>query len=52
VDVVLFGTSDVGHLKANIDSILKPPLPASDLAQLRARFGHLVGVGLDGPKVA
>lgn len=52
VDVVLFGTSDVGHLRQNIASILAPPLPAGDLAQLRARFGHLVGVGLDGPKAA
>lgn len=52
VDVVLFGTSDVGHLRENIASILKPQLPAADLALLRERFGHLVGVGLDGPKVA
>jgi aryl-alcohol dehydrogenase-like predicted oxidoreductase len=51
VDVVLFGTSDIGHLKQNIASILAPPLPAADLALLRARFSHLVGVGLDGPKV-
>lgn len=52
VDVVLFGTSDVGHLRENIASILKPPLPDADLALLRARFAHLVGVGLDGPRVA
>ncbi len=51
VDVVLFGTSDIGHLQQNIAAILAPPLPAADLALLRARFGHLVGVGLDGPKV-
>ncbi len=51
-DVVLFGTSDIDHLRDNIASILKPPLPAADQAMLRARFGHLVGVGLDGPKVA
>jgi aryl-alcohol dehydrogenase-like predicted oxidoreductase len=51
VDVVLFGTSDVGHLRENIASILAPKLPEADLALLRARFGHLVGVGLDGPKV-
>ena len=51
VDVVLFGTSDIGHLRQNIASILAPPLPAADLALLRARFSHLVGVGLDGPKV-
>jgi aryl-alcohol dehydrogenase-like predicted oxidoreductase len=52
VDVVLFGTSDVGHLAQNIASILAPPLPAADRAALQARFGHLVGVGLDGPKAA
>jgi len=52
VDVVLFGTSDVGHLRANIASILAPKLAEADLALLQARFGHLVGVGLDGPKVA
>ncbi len=52
VDVVLFGTSDIGHLRENIASILKPKLPAADLALLRGHFGHLVGVGLDGPKVA
>ena len=27
VDVVLFGTGDAGHLRTNIASILKPPLP-------------------------
>ena len=27
VDVVLFGTGDTGHLRTNIDSLLKPPLP-------------------------
>lgn len=52
VDVVLFGTSDIGHLRDNIASILKPPLPEADQALLRTRFAHLVGVGLDGPKVA
>lgn len=51
VDVVLFGTSDIGHLHENIASILKPPLPAADRATLAARFGHLVGVGLDRPDI-
>ena len=49
VDVVLFGTGDTGHLRSNIDSLLKPPLPEADRAQLARLFGHLVGVGLDAP---
>jgi aryl-alcohol dehydrogenase-like predicted oxidoreductase len=49
VDVVLFGTGDVGHLRTNIASLLKPPLPEADRDQLAAAFGHLVGVGLDAP---
>ena len=49
IDVVLFGTSSVDHLKANIASILRPPLPAGDVQRLYALFGHLTGVGLDLP---
>src|SRR5271163_675824 len=49
VDVVLFGTGDLGHLRSNIASILKPPLPEADHARLASLFGHLVGVGLDVP---
>lgn len=49
VDVVLFGTGDVAHLKANIASILKPPLPPADRTRLAELFGRLVGVGLDLP---
>lgn len=48
-DVVLFGTGDVAHLRANIESILRPPLPAADTARLAELFGHLQGVGLDLP---
>ena len=49
VDVVLFGTGDAGHLRANVASLLKPPLPESDRAKLKALFGHLaIGIGLDG----
>jgi aryl-alcohol dehydrogenase-like predicted oxidoreductase len=48
VDVVLFGTGNAGHLRANIASLLKPPLPEPDRAKLAALFGHLTGVGLDG----
>jgi aryl-alcohol dehydrogenase-like predicted oxidoreductase len=49
VDVVLFGTGDAGHLRTNIDSILKPPLPQADREKLQALFSHLRGVGLDVP---
>ena len=48
-DVVLFGTSSIAHMHANVASILAPPLPAADLARLRELFGHLTGVGLDAP---
>ena len=37
------------HLRSNIASILRPPLPAADVARLHETFGHLVGVGLDLP---
>jgi aryl-alcohol dehydrogenase-like predicted oxidoreductase len=49
VDVVLFGTGEIAHLRANIESILKPPLPEADRARLAELFGHLRGVGLDVP---
>jgi aryl-alcohol dehydrogenase-like predicted oxidoreductase len=49
VDVVLFGTGDPEHLRANIASILKPPLPETDRRILKKHFGHLVGIGLDPP---
>lgn len=49
VDVVLFGTGNVEHLRANVAALLKPPLPEADRAKLKALFGHLaVGIGLDG----
>ena len=49
VDVVLFGTGDAAHLRANVASLLKPPLPEADRAKLASLFGHLTaGVGLDG----
>jgi aryl-alcohol dehydrogenase-like predicted oxidoreductase len=48
-DVVLFGTSSSEHLRGNIASILRPPLPAADVAQLYELFGALRGVGLDLP---
>ena len=48
VDVVLFGTGDAAHLRSNIASLLKPPLPEADRAKLVALFGQLKGIGLDG----
>jgi len=49
IDVVLFGTGSIDHLRANIASILRPPLPQADGQRLYDLFGHLVGVGLDLP---
>ncbi|MBV9825948.1 MAG: aldo/keto reductase [Alphaproteobacteria bacterium] len=49
VDVVLFGTGERAHLRSNIASILKPPLPDADRQRLAELFGDLVGVGLDAP---
>jgi aryl-alcohol dehydrogenase-like predicted oxidoreductase len=48
-DVVLFGTGEVEHLRANVAAILKPPLPEIDRRMLAKFFGHLAGVGLDPP---
>jgi aryl-alcohol dehydrogenase-like predicted oxidoreductase len=47
VDVVLFGTGDAGHLRSNVASLLKPPLPEADRRKIADLFGHLTGVGLD-----
>ena len=49
VDVVLFGTSDPHHLREDIASLTKPPLPAADRVQIVTLFGHLVGVGIEAP---
>ena len=49
VDVVLFGTGDTEHLRANVASILKSPLPAADRTKLEDLFSHLRGVGLELP---
>ncbi len=48
-DVILFGTGNKAHVKANVDSILRPPLPAPVIERLHATFGRLTGVGLDLP---
>jgi aryl-alcohol dehydrogenase-like predicted oxidoreductase len=48
VDVVLFGTGDAEHLRKNVASLLKPPLPQADREKIAKLFGHLmIGVGLD-----
>jgi aryl-alcohol dehydrogenase-like predicted oxidoreductase len=47
--VVLFGTGSRDHLRGNIESILRPPLPAADVEKLYSCFGALRGVGLDLP---
>jgi L-galactose dehydrogenase len=53
VDVVLFGTGDAAHLRANVAALEKPPLPAADREKLAALFGHLAeGIGLDGHQAA
>ncbi|HUD85502.1 MAG TPA: aldo/keto reductase [Xanthobacteraceae bacterium] len=52
VDVVLFGTGDAAHLRSNVASLLKPPLPNADRAKLAALFGRLTGVGLDGHQLS
>ncbi len=49
-DVILFGTGVEEHLRTNLASILKPPLPAEDVAKLNELFNHLEGVGLDLPE--
>jgi aryl-alcohol dehydrogenase-like predicted oxidoreductase len=48
-DVILFGTGNRAHVKANVESILRPPLPAAVIERLNRTFGHLSGVGLDLP---
>ena len=48
-DVILFGTGNKDHVKANVESILRPALPAPIIERLHTQFGHLTGVGLDLP---
>lgn len=48
-DVILFGTGNKDHVRANIESILRPPLAPPVIERLHASFGHLTGVGLDLP---
>jgi aryl-alcohol dehydrogenase-like predicted oxidoreductase len=48
-NVVLFGTSNLAHVKHNIKSILAPALPPADVQTINRLFGKLEGVGLDEP---
>lgn len=41
VDVVLTGTGNTEHLKANVEAILKPPLPRPVLKKLEELFGNI-----------
>jgi len=49
VSVVLFGTGSAEHLRANVASICRPPLPAEDTARLLTLFGQVSGLGLENP---
>ena len=41
VSTVITGTSNLSHLRSNVDAILGPPLPAEDVARLNNVFGHI-----------
>jgi len=43
-DVILTGTGDPEHLKANVKAILAPPLPPEILDRLRGVFGSVDSV--------
>ena len=49
VNTVLFGTGSLEHLRTNVRSLSKPPLPQADVDRLHTLFSHLTGVGLDLP---
>lgn len=49
VDVVLFGTGNVAHVRDNVSSILRPALPEADRAELIRLCADLPGLGLDRP---
>jgi aryl-alcohol dehydrogenase-like predicted oxidoreductase len=50
--VILFGTGDQEHLRTNVASLLKPPLPRADVEKLHALFANLRDVGLVFPDFA
>ncbi|MFX1456499.1 MAG: aldo/keto reductase [Promethearchaeota archaeon] len=39
--VILSGTGNINHLTANIESILKPPLPENDMTKIRHLFRNV-----------
>ena len=41
VSTVITGTSNLSHLKSNVDAILGPPLPVEDVTRLNDIFGHI-----------
>ena len=51
VDVTLFGTGNADHMRDNIASMLRPPLPEADRRRLVELFGALEGIGIDRPLV-
>jgi L-galactose dehydrogenase len=44
VDVVLTGTGNPQHLKANVESLARPPLPAPVQERLKKLFGNIDGL--------
>ncbi|HSQ13649.1 MAG TPA: hypothetical protein VLM90_11535, partial [Candidatus Deferrimicrobium sp.] len=44
VDVVLTGTGNPQHLKANIESLARPPLPAPVQQRLKELFENIAGL--------
>jgi len=44
VDVVLTGTGNPEHLKANVESLCRPPLPTPVQQRLRELFGNIDGL--------
>lgn len=46
-DVILTGTGNVEHLRANVESILAPPLPDAAVARLTELFGEVDSISGD-----
>jgi aryl-alcohol dehydrogenase-like predicted oxidoreductase len=47
VSVVLFGTGSADHLRENISSLARPPLPEADRTRLLDLFREVSGLGLE-----